>query len=471
MAFTKVSLTGTIDTIKQAFTAVNNIIDDLLSTASGKGASQIGVQDSADNMAADNVEDALAEIYTDVSSSRTALDTLDENSSTTTGLTWGYKGGLIRFDNTVTTVTAGTISLTDDDTNYVEINDSGTVSRNTTGFTSGRIPLRQIVTSGGSQSTSTDKRAWFQAWDIPLPVTKGGTGVATLTDHGILLGSGTSNITPLGAATNGQLPIGKTGADPELGTITATANETTVANGAASITIGIANDVVIPTSITIPNTGLHILDSNASHVLIIKPGSDLSADRQLTITTGDAARTITLSDDLSVPANANFIPAGTKMYFYQNTAPTGWTIDETPADAVLAVKGGSNAYNVDGGNQAGTWTQPNHTHTGPSHTHTGPSHNHKWYDENAKSSSDTTYDSSGSGVLFSDSGAKDGAATAIDVGGDHSIHIEGDEEMYAYTNNAGTGATGAAGTGATGGSATANTYRPLAQVGIIATKD
>lgn len=49
--------------------------------------------------------------------------------------------------------------------------------------------------------------------------------------------------------------------------------------------------------ITVGNTGLHVLDSNASHDLILKPGSDLSADRNLTITTGDAAREITLSGD------------------------------------------------------------------------------------------------------------------------------------------------------------------------------
>jgi len=56
-----------------------------------------------------------------------------------------------------------------------------------------------------------------------------------------------------------------------------------------------ATSPVITTDITIPNTGLHLLDTNASHDLIIAPGSDLTADRTLTLTTGDAARTITLS--------------------------------------------------------------------------------------------------------------------------------------------------------------------------------
>lgn len=48
-------------------------------------------------------------------------------------------------------------------------------------------------------------------------------------------------------------------------------------------------------TLTLPNEGLHILDTGGDHDLIIKPGTDLGADRILTLTTGDAARTITLS--------------------------------------------------------------------------------------------------------------------------------------------------------------------------------
>ena len=45
------------------------------------------------------------------------------------------------------------------------------------------------------------------------------------------------------------------------------------------------------------NTGLKILDTNASHTLTIAPGSNLTADRTLTITTGDANRTLDISAD------------------------------------------------------------------------------------------------------------------------------------------------------------------------------
>ena len=53
-------------------------------------------------------------------------------------------------------------------------------------------------------------------------------------------------------------------------------------------------NISVTGAITVPNTGLHLLDTDASHDLIIKPGSDLSADRILTLTTGDADRMITL---------------------------------------------------------------------------------------------------------------------------------------------------------------------------------
>lgn len=46
---------------------------------------------------------------------------------------------------------------------------------------------------------------------------------------------------------------------------------------------------------TFTNTGLHILDTNATHDLILKPGSNITADRTLTITTGDADRTLDIS--------------------------------------------------------------------------------------------------------------------------------------------------------------------------------
>lgn len=55
---------------------------------------------------------------------------------------------------------------------------------------------------------------------------------------------------------------------------------------------------------TLLNAGLHLLDTNASHDLILAPGSDLTADRILTITTGDAARLLSLLADLYIEAES-----------------------------------------------------------------------------------------------------------------------------------------------------------------------
>lgn len=80
----------------------------------------------------------------------------------------------------------------------------------------------------------------------PQPVVEGGTGATTLTAHGVLLGEGTSAITPTAVGTNGQVLLGSTGADPGWVTPTAgtglsgTFNSTTISY-ALSTPVSIAN--------------------------------------------------------------------------------------------------------------------------------------------------------------------------------------------------------------------------------------
>jgi hypothetical protein len=72
-----------------------------------------------------------------------------------------------------------------------------------------------------------------------LPVANGGTGVNSLTSNSLILGNGGSALSSLGAATNGQIPIGRTGLSPVLGTLTAGTN-VSITNGSGSITINAA---------------------------------------------------------------------------------------------------------------------------------------------------------------------------------------------------------------------------------------
>lgn len=99
-------------------------------------------------------------------------------------------------------------------------------------------------------------------------------------------------------------------------------------------------DLVV-TSITIPNTGLHILDTNATHDLIIAPGSNLTADRTLTVTTGDADRTVTLSGN---PTLSDWFDQSVKIA----ASPTFTALRLSNTYAYLQLiesDGGSNAKN------------------------------------------------------------------------------------------------------------------------------
>jgi hypothetical protein len=81
-----------------------------------------------------------------------------KNSAGTSSLTYAYRGGIVRSDNVVVDVAAGTVSLTDNATNYVEVSGAGVVSANTVDWTSGSVPLARITTAGGNIISVDDKR-------------------------------------------------------------------------------------------------------------------------------------------------------------------------------------------------------------------------------------------------------------------------------------------------------------------------
>lgn len=84
--------------------------------------------------------------------------TFGRRQSTTSGLTWGYYGGTITVDGVLTQIANGTLTLTASVTNYVEATRAGVVSKNTTGFTAGSIPLYQIVAGASTVTSYTDYR-------------------------------------------------------------------------------------------------------------------------------------------------------------------------------------------------------------------------------------------------------------------------------------------------------------------------
>jgi hypothetical protein len=101
---------------------------------------------------------------------------------------------------------------------------------------------KKVIVSGSAAELSS------LSLDTALTVANGGTGASTLTDGGVLLGSGTGAVTALGQATNGQLVIGSTGGDPQLATLTQ-GTGVTITNTAGGIEIAAAGSGGTVTSV------------------------------------------------------------------------------------------------------------------------------------------------------------------------------------------------------------------------------
>jgi hypothetical protein len=82
----------------------------------------------------------------------------------TDGLAFYFLAGLVRNDSDLYETIANHITCTDDTANFVEVDPaSGDVSVNQVGFTSGLIPLWELVAASGEITEMTDKRTWCSA--------------------------------------------------------------------------------------------------------------------------------------------------------------------------------------------------------------------------------------------------------------------------------------------------------------------
>ena len=120
-------------------------------------------------------------------------------------------------------------------------NGGGHVTISTGGGGGGSGTVTSVQVSGGTTGLSYSGGPITTNGTITLSgtliVANGGTGATTLTDGGVLLGSGTGAITALGQATNGQLVIGSTGADPVLATLASSGGSIAITNTAGGINL------------------------------------------------------------------------------------------------------------------------------------------------------------------------------------------------------------------------------------------
>ena len=131
-----------------------------------------------------------------------------------------------------TGVTAGSYTHT-----ALTVDAQGRITSATSGTDSTGVSSITFGTTGLTPGTKTDGDVSVGG---QLSVANGGTGTNTLTDGGVILGSGTDAVTSLGRAANGQLVVGSTDADPVLANLTGP-GAVSVTDGAGSITLDLTN--------------------------------------------------------------------------------------------------------------------------------------------------------------------------------------------------------------------------------------
>jgi hypothetical protein len=133
------------------------------------------------------------------------------NAAVTTAIVDTYGGTVIHLTTGGNAQTIGDPTVTTAGKTFTVINNdsSGANTIAVNGIT---------IVAGKSQSWIWEGTVWSQIdlgiTALPVPSNQGGTGLSTITDHGIMLGSGTGAVTPMAVLDTGAMLVGVTGADP-----------------------------------------------------------------------------------------------------------------------------------------------------------------------------------------------------------------------------------------------------------------
>jgi len=121
---------------------------------------------------------------------------------------------------------------------------TGTVGPNTVTISTSSAVATSYITSPATGTAIPAAGVLTFTDGNNITFTAGGSSVAAAvtgtTNHALQIGNSTGSLTSLAVGTNGQLPIGSTGANPVMATLTAGSN-ISITNGAGSITIASTN--------------------------------------------------------------------------------------------------------------------------------------------------------------------------------------------------------------------------------------
>ena len=146
-------------------------------------------------------------------------------------------------------------------------------------------------------------------------VANGGTGATTFTDGGILIGNGADAIVAAAVLTNGQLLVGDGTTDPTAATLTGTANQLTVTNGAGSITLSIPSSFTLATASPTFSQVTAAVVGNATTATALAADPAGCASGQYVVDIGASGIGVCGTINATTPVNAGTAPISTDWAF------------------------------------------------------------------------------------------------------------------------------------------------------------
>ena len=221
---------------------------------------------------------------------------------------------------------------TGDAPQFYGANVSGNASINRSlavGYTDGRVPQANLEVKGNAHITGATTIAGALTLGTDLAVTHGGTGASTLTDGGVLLGSGTSAITAMGVLGDGEVIVGDGSTDPvaesgatlrtSIGVGTGDTPQFYGANVTGNATIAGALTIGTPLAVAQGGTGLNsltnggvLLGTGTSAVTVM----NVLTDGQMIVGDGTTAPGAESGDTLRNSIGVGSTASGTVMQIY-----------------------------------------------------------------------------------------------------------------------------------------------------------
>lgn len=202
------------------------------------------------------------------------------------GLIANYDGGRIRIDNAIHEIAGSSLTLADDDTNYVHITSGGVVTSNTTGFPGNSWPMAEVTTADGDITAIADRRT------IP-DIDTGAAGTGNTLDQAYDQGGAGAGRTV--TADSGRFKVTNDGTE----TTNLIANKST-------LTIDGNDEVTVPVTLWVYLTSAGATDS--------LDGIGAGTEGQIVLLTPTAGKDITLVHDGTVTAGKKLMISGNADY-------------------------------------------------------------------------------------------------------------------------------------------------------------